>query len=242
MGCPDRSSRPPAGVLKTGGVGNGSSDPARVSGEESRCACCRTVGRVSDSGLTIEHLGPCPDCEFLGDHPDPAAPGAEGRAQVGVAVVATVGVLDRDRPVGSRDRLGCPVRASQEGWPLCWSSARVRGRHSRSRRLCVRHHRGTQLSVSMAAGVVSALDVNSAHPLQVGRAFADRQLECHDVEQGPLVSRRRSQRTRDVTGTSAKPLPKGVTMVDAEIPHRRMTTPDAACLPPFPSRRWRFFG
>ena len=65
---------------------------------------------MTGSRRTLEHLGYCPDCEYLGDHPHPIAPEAEEQAQVGVpveraqvgaAVVATVVFLTAIAPLAT---------------------------------------------------------------------------------------------------------------------------------------------
>ena len=54
---------------------------------------------MTESRPTIDHLGPCPDCEYLGDHPHPSEPTTENR--VGVAVVATVVFLTAIAPLAT---------------------------------------------------------------------------------------------------------------------------------------------
>jgi len=48
---------------------------------------------------TANHVGFCPDCEYLGDHPHPTE--TDGRARVGVAVVATVVFLTAIAPLAT---------------------------------------------------------------------------------------------------------------------------------------------
>lgn len=48
----------------------------------------------------LDHLGYQPDCEYLGDHPQPGVPSAD-RARVGVAVVATVVFLTAIAPLAT---------------------------------------------------------------------------------------------------------------------------------------------
>ena len=50
---------------------------------------------------TVDQLGFCPDCEYLGDHPHPVAPAADSRAKVGAAVVATVVFLTAIAPLAT---------------------------------------------------------------------------------------------------------------------------------------------
>jgi len=61
---------------------------------------------VTDARPTLDHLGYCPDCEYLGDHPHPTAPEDRAqlgvdRAQVGAAVVATVVFLTAIAPLAT---------------------------------------------------------------------------------------------------------------------------------------------
>lgn len=48
----------------------------------------------------LDHLGYCPDCEYLGDHPHPEDP-SQNRVRVGVAVIATVVFLTAIAPLAT---------------------------------------------------------------------------------------------------------------------------------------------
>ncbi len=49
----------------------------------------------------MDHLGYCPDCEYLGDHPHPVTPTTDRRARVGATVVATVVFLTAIAPLAT---------------------------------------------------------------------------------------------------------------------------------------------
>ena len=71
---------------------------------------------MTGSRPTLDHLGYCPDCEYLGDHPHPPAPETEGPAPVGVgAERAQVGVGAERAHVGvaaERAHVGAAVVAT----------------------------------------------------------------------------------------------------------------------------------
>ena len=54
---------------------------------------------MTQSRPTLDHQGYCPDCEYLGDHPQPV--GHDGRVQVRAAVVATVVFLTAIAPLAT---------------------------------------------------------------------------------------------------------------------------------------------
>ena len=57
---------------------------------------------MTDPHTTTQgHLGFCPDCEYLGDHPDPDSQITDGGARVGAAVVATVVFLTAIAPLAT---------------------------------------------------------------------------------------------------------------------------------------------
>ncbi len=56
---------------------------------------------MTEPHTTLEHLGYCPDCEYLGDNPHAPASTVEVRAPVGAAVVATVVFLTAIAPLAT---------------------------------------------------------------------------------------------------------------------------------------------
>src|SRR5690349_21184370 len=55
---------------------------------------------MTDTHASVPHLGYCPDCEYLGDHPHPA-PAGQGTARVTVTLVATVVFLTAIAPLAT---------------------------------------------------------------------------------------------------------------------------------------------
>src|SRR3954469_5644120 len=74
--------------------------PAMCGSSSTCCSSCEGARTVTDPRTsTADRLGFCPDCEYLGDHPHPTE--TDGRARVGVAVVATVVFLTAIAPLAT---------------------------------------------------------------------------------------------------------------------------------------------